>query len=54
MSKPIKAAQGSAAAASAPKTFKQMTSSQKTLHVFKIFLFFATFGFAFANILRDD
>jgi hypothetical protein len=53
MSKPTKAAHGSAAA-SAPKTFKQMTSQQKTVHVVKVFLFFATFGFAFANILRDD
>jgi hypothetical protein len=53
MSKPTKAAQGSAAAP-APKTFEQMTSKEKTVHVLKVVLFFVTFGFAFANILRDD
>ena len=53
MSKPTKPAQGSAAAAPA-KTFGQMTPKEKTLHVLKVALFFATFGFAFANILRDD
>ena len=53
MSKPTKSAQGSAAAP-APKTFEQMTSKEKTVHVLKVVLFFVTFGFAFANILRDD
>jgi hypothetical protein len=53
MSKPTKAAQGSAAAP-APKTFEQMTSKEKTVHVLKVVLFFVTFGFAVANILRDD
>jgi hypothetical protein len=54
MSKPTKAAQGSAAAAPAPKKFEQMTTKEKTTHVLKVVLFFVTFGFAFANILRDD
>ena len=54
MSNPTQAAQGSAAAAQAPKAPKQTTAAQKTVHVIKVVLFFVTFGFAFANILRDD
>jgi hypothetical protein len=54
MSKSTQAAQGSAAAAPAPTAPKQTTAVQKTVHVIKVVLFFVTFGFAFANILRDD
>lgn len=53
MSKQAQAAQGSAAAAKS-LTFKQMPVFGKILHIVKVTAFFATFGFAFSNILSDD
>jgi hypothetical protein len=53
MSNKQKAAQGSAAAAEATVQFSRMNGAQKVGHVFKVFVFFLTFGFAFPNILTD-
>ncbi len=46
------AAQGSAATAGSKK-YKNMTSSEKTAHIGKVFLFLLTFGFAYPSILHD-
>jgi len=54
MSNQDRAAQGSAATAQSIRRFKQMNWWQKSLHIIKLTLFFATFGFAFSNILHDD
>lgn len=52
MSTKEKAAQGSAATAS-NKKYKNMSQSEKTAFVGKVFLFLLTFGFAYPSILID-
>lgn len=53
MSDQPKAAQGSAATANAPVPFRRMNIWQKGLHILKVAVFFASFGFAYPNILLD-
>ena len=52
MSNQKKAAQGSAATAGTKK-YKNMSQSEKTAYVGKVFLFLLTFGFAYPGILLD-
>ncbi len=52
MSTQNQAAQGSAATAGSKK-YKSMTTSEKTAHIGKVFLFLLTFGFAYPSILHD-
>jgi hypothetical protein len=43
-------------AAQTPETvlkFRQMNGSQKIVHLLKVAVFLATFGFAFPNIFED-
>jgi hypothetical protein len=53
MSNKTQAAQGSAAPAQADLKFSQMNLMQKIVFIGKLCIFFATFGFAFGNILVD-
>lgn len=48
-----KPAQGSAATAKPSLPFSQRDIWQKMQHISKVIVFFATFGFAFPNILND-
>lgn len=52
MSTQQKAAQGSAATASSKK-YRNMTRSEKSAYIGKVFLFLLTFGFAYPSILMD-
>ena len=52
MSNKPEAAQGSAAAATPDLKFKNMTPSQKCLHLLKLVACLATFGFAFPNVFE--
>ena len=49
MSKPNKAAQGSAA----PVKYENMSRSQKLAYIGKTLVFFLTFGFAYPNIFME-
>jgi hypothetical protein len=53
MSHQQKAAQGGPTAGKPALTFRQMTPSQKALHLLKVVGFLMTMGFAFPNIFED-
>lgn len=53
MSKPNKAAQGSAAPVAAKLKYEHMSPPQKLAYIGKTLVFFLTFGFAYPNIFME-